>query len=357
MPQVLSTLGSTMNENRFVSADNFRSADSSSHQHRFSRREFHRSFLQGTTLAGAALAGVTSFLASGIDANPSEDATALTPFSTGLVDAHVHVWTPDTERYPLAKGYSRSSMQPSSFTPKQLMQHARPAGVSRVVLIQMSYYGFDNSYMLNVIQAAPKTYRGVAVIDEESKPVATMKDLKKKGVSGFRIQPKKRDADTWLKTAGMKSMWKTGADQNLAMCHLINPEFLPSVKKMCQQYRETPVVIDHFARIGVDGKIRPRDLDNLCRLAPFKNVTVKISAYYALGKKKAPYKDLAPMIKRVLDEFGADRLMWASDCPFQVVEGHQYAPSINLIKSGLDFLTPESKHSILQKTAERVFFS
>lgn len=276
---------------------------------------------------------------------------------TDLIDAHVHVWTSDLKKYPLAAGYTRESMQPRSFTPQELMRHARPNGVSRVVLIQMSYYGFDNSYMLDVIRKFPGVYSGVAVIDENGSPESMMKRLKKKGVRGFRIFPGKNSADQWLGGKGMKKMWSVGADENLAMCHLINPEFLPSVKKMCQQYPRTPVVIDHFARIGIDGRVRQKDLDNLCRLSQFETVSVKVSAYYALGKKKAPYKDLGPMIHRLLKEFGRKRLIWASDCPFQVVNGHEYGPSINLIKNGLEFLTDEDRSWILKKTAERVFFS
>src|SRR4051794_14756820 len=67
------------------------------------------------------------------------------------VDAHVHVWTPDTHRYPLARGFSRKEMKPPGFTPEQLFAHCRPQGVSRVVLIQMNFYEFDNRYMLDAI--------------------------------------------------------------------------------------------------------------------------------------------------------------------------------------------------------------
>lgn len=275
----------------------------------------------------------------------------------GFIDAHVHVWTPDLKKYPLAKPYTKASMQPASFTPEELMAHAKPTGVSRVVLIQMSYYGFDNSYMLDVMKEYPGVYSGVAVIDENSSPAATMKKMKNAGVRGFRIRPEKRESSQWLNGKGMKSMWKTGADENLAMCHLIDARFLPSVFDMCKQYPKTPVVIDHFARIGVDGRIKESDLNNLCRLAKYDTVTVKVSAYYALGKKKAPYRDLGPMIHKLVKEFGSDRLMWASDCPFQVVDGHAYAPSVNLIKSGLDFLKPEDRQNILRNTAEKVFFS
>ena len=52
-------------------------------------------------------------------------------------------------------------------------------------------------------------------------------------------------------------------------------------------------------RVGMSGEIHEADLAKLCRLARHKNTYVKVSAFYALGKKKAPYEDLGPMIRRL----------------------------------------------------------
>ncbi len=85
-------------------------------------------------------------------------------------------------------------------------------------------------------------------------------------------------------------------------------------------------------------------------------MTVKVSAFYALGKKKSPYVDLAPMMRRLLDAYGPKRLMWATDCPFQVQGDHTYAGSIELVRDRLDFLSAADRQWLLRKTAERVFF-
>jgi predicted TIM-barrel fold metal-dependent hydrolase len=275
----------------------------------------------------------------------------------GHIDAHVHVWTPDIKRYPLAKGYSKKDMQPPSFTPEELFEHARPAGVSRIVLIQMSFYGYDNSYMLDTMKRFPGVFSGVAVIDEDNRPAEIMRELKEQGVRGFRIRPGERPRDKWLDGDGMAAMWKCGADEGLSMCHLIDPDSLPAVDRMCRKFPKTPVVIDHFARIGVDGVIRGEDLKRLCDLAQHKLVTVKISAFYALGAKRAPYVDLRPMIRRLLDSYGPQRLMWATDCPYQVQRDHKYADSIALVRDRLDFLSTGDRDRLLRGTAERVFFS
>lgn len=274
----------------------------------------------------------------------------------GYIDAHVHVWTSDLERYPLAPGYTKDRMALPSFTPEELFAHARPCGVERIVLIQMSYYGFDNSYMLDMMEKHRGVFSGVAVIDPEAEPRKTMRELAAGGVRGFRIRPAGREVDGSFDGEGMAAMWECGAEEGLAMCPLMDAKFLPAIDRMCERFPDTTVVVDHFARIGVDGVIRETDLTNLCRLARHENTCVKVSAFSALGKKKAPYLDLGPMIRRVLDAFGPERLMWATDGPWQMMNGHTYKDSIELVRSRLDFLSDEDRKWMLRGTAERVFF-
>ena len=279
------------------------------------------------------------------------------PSGSGFIDAHVHVWTPNVVRYPLAKGVKAEDMVPSSFTPAELFAHSRPHGVDRVVLIQMIFYGTDNRYMLDAIAGHPGVFRGVAVIDHQRPDAcAEMRRLKQRGVRGFRLYTDRKTAESWADSAAMEAMWACGADEGLAMCLLADTDALPAIDRMCEKFPRTRVVIDHFARIGMRGPVREEDIDNLCRLARFEHTFVKTSAFYALGEKKAPYTDLGPMIRRVRDAFGAERLMWASDCPYQVQEGHNYGDSIALIRDRLDFLSGDDKEWMLRKTAERVFF-
>src|SRR3984893_3502408 len=99
------------------------------------------------------------------------------------IDAHVHVWTPDKVRYPRSGRDRDTQFEPASFTPEELFTNAKPCGVNRVVLIQMSFYGFDNSYMLDAIRKYKGTFRGVAVIDETASDVSRkMRELAALGV-------------------------------------------------------------------------------------------------------------------------------------------------------------------------------
>lgn len=298
--------------------------------------------------AGAAAAGATAL--------PSIS-QAFSPADTPWIDAHSHIWTPDTSVFKLAPGMTADDLAPRSFTDEELMAVARPSGVGRVVLIQHTlFHGFDNSYLIDAWKRHQDRFRVVGMVDDlRPKCGAAMKQLLKQGVTGFRITPRKGIA-SWLQTEGMQDMWKTAADTRQSMCCLINPENLPEVDDACRKHPDTPVVIDHFARIGIDGTVRDSDLSNLCRLAKHKHTKVKISAYYALGDKKPPHHELIPMIKRLYETFGADRLMWASDCPYQLDGVNSYEPSIALIRDTIDFVTDAERKQLLRDTAEETFF-
>lgn len=272
------------------------------------------------------------------------------------IDAHVHVWTDNFDRYPLYPPFQESDMNPKTFYPEALLTHAEPSGVNRIVLIQMSYYQFDNTYMLDVMEGYPGVFSGIALVNWEAERAdETMLQLAEQGVRGFRIYPTDTPIENWLDGSGFEQMFAAAAAHNLAICPLINPDALPALSKQCERFPDTPVIIDHLSRIGADQPICEAHIDQLCAMAQHPKVMVKVSAFYALGKKAPPYDDLEPLIRRVYEAFGSERLMWASDCPFQVVD-HTYEDSIALVRDRLDFLSETDKEQILRKTAEDFFF-
>ena len=319
------------------------------------RREFGQQLLASAGLPLAAT--LPAFLAAGSVPQSLARAEETAAAPSGWIDAHVHVWTPDLQRYPLHPSFNVEQMQPPSFTPEELFKHTRPAGVSRIVLIQMSYYRFDNQYMLDTIARFPGVFSGVGIVDYRAENVAeTMRELSRQGVRGFRLHSLGEPVSEWLTHPGMQQVWKTAGQHGLAVCPLINPQDLPTIAQLAERYRDTRVVIDHFARIGISGQIEVAPLKQLCDLARLPGVYVKTSAFYALGKKQPPYTDLIPMIKQLVEAYGTSRLMWASDAPFQVEQPHTYAASLALVHDRLDFLTVAEREDLLRNTAESVFF-
>lgn len=307
----------------------------------------------GAVLAAAAVGGSSRPLESLARENSADE-------KLKFIDCHSHIWTPDTEKYPLNKGVTKQDLDPPSFTTEELLKLATANGVGRVVLIQHNvFYGWDNSYMIDAVRAHPGVFSIVGMVDDRAPhPEAAMRRLLKNHVRGFRITPRIYGREKWLDGPGMAAMWKCAAETGQAMCCLIDAEDLAAVDRMCGRFPETPVVIDHFARVGVDGHIRDEDVDRLCAMAKHPRVALKVSAFYALGKKQPPYDDLVPMIRRAFEAFGAKRLMWGSDSPYQLVgDKNTYEASLRLVRDGLDFLADDDRKQLLGKTAERVFFA
>lgn len=311
-----------------------------------------RDVIRGTAASAAAVCTPLLHTISRAEAAEKADILQLD------VDCHSHIWTPDIKKYPLKEGTTKKDLTPPSFTTEQLLAIARRNGVGRVVLIQHHlFYGWDNSYIIDAAREHPGVFAVVGMVDDRCKnPDDQMRRLLKQRVTGFRITSWIHGKEKWLEGPGMAAMWRCAAETRQNMCCLIDPHDLPAVTGMCRKFPDTPVVIDHFARIGIDGKIRDHHVKQLCALAKFKNTRVKVSAFYALGKKQPPYTDLVPMIRRLYEAFGAKRLMWGSDSPYQLEGGNTYEASIDLVRKRLDFLSDSDRQWLLRRTAEETFF-
>jgi predicted TIM-barrel fold metal-dependent hydrolase len=280
------------------------------------------------------------------------------PVFEHFIDAHSHVWTPDTAAYPLAAGFKPEDMSPRSFTAEELLAVCRPAGVGRVNLIQMSYYGYDNRYMLDMIRRYPDRFVGTAMIDPAGPdPAKEMADLLVRGVKAFRIQLAHLGLpiERWLDHPAYEAMFSKAAETKQVLSFLVDPPAFPEIDRMAAKHPGAPVIIDHMGRIGVDGQVRDPEVAMLCALARHPQLYVKVGAFYALGQKQPPYDDLGPMIEKIVGAFGANRCVWESDCPFQVVE-HRYLDSLSLVRDRLPFLDAEEKDWLLRGTAEQLLF-
>ncbi len=266
---------------------------------------------------------------------------------SGFIDAHIHVW-------PEAGGG-----EPARYTAAGHFIVSQSVGVRRTVLIQPGMYRFDNSYMLETVREHPGIFSAVAVVDADADAESlnkTVTNLRGQGVRGFRITAAK--GKPWAEWEGMHRLWRAAGTGAMAMCPLIDPHELPSVAAMCEKHPDVNVVIDHLGRVGASSEKPPdAEVRVLCGLARFPRVHVKVSAFYALGRKQAPYTDLAPMIQQVFETYGPRRLMWGSDAPYQSQPPHTYKASVDLVRERLPFLSAEDRSWILGGTAASVFFT
>lgn len=284
----------------------------------------------------------------------------------GVVDAHVHVWSADTRKYPLAPGFTSKDLWSPGFSAEQLRAHSDTAGVRRINLVQMTWYGLDHSYVLDLIAKDPRRYCGTGIVPAISdtagpSPDQTMIELSKRGVVAFRVRGKSTrpplpEMTRWMEHPGYDKMFSAGAKHNLALSFLMGPSDLPELDRMCTRFPETPVIIDHFCLIGRQGRLDEDEVAALVRMARHRRAMIKFGGFYALGAKRPPYSDMLPLIRRLVGAFGPNRCMWESDAPKQADAPHTYEAALAVIRDHADFLSASDKRQILTKTAEDLFF-
>ncbi len=265
-----------------------------------------------------------------------------------MIDSHVHVYKRDP-RFPYAPG-QRHPQQDASAEMLIKLMHAN--GVARTVLIQVIYYLWDNSYVLSVLKRYPRLFHGVCRVNPED-PAAPdhLSHLTEEGFRGVRLSPAAGAAGDWIRGPRMPPLWRRCSQLKVPMTILTVPSRLPDLVPLIQANPDLTVVIDQMASCPVG---RPDLLQLLLDLARFPRVYVKISNLWVVSRQPYPYPDAQQMARRIVDSFGADRIMWSTNWPVSLKQ-LPYDRIVDLYRDHLDFVTPAEYHQILSGTVQRVW--
>jgi L-fuconolactonase len=266
-----------------------------------------------------------------------------------LIDSHVHVWKHDPA-FPFAQGAHPPAEDASPETLLNLMQANH---VARTVIIQVSHYRWDNSYLASVLKKYPKKFHGVCRINpgDPAAPDQLSQLTQDHGFHGVRLSPASTPDGDWIRGPLMPPLWRRCTDLEVPMTILTPVTRLPDLIPLIEQNPTLNVVIDHMADCPLDNR---EQLQLLLALARYPKVYVKISHMWSLSNQPYPYPDAAAQVKRLYDTFGAKRLMWGTDWPISLKQ-LPYAQAVALYRDHLDFLSPQDHDQILYKTVQRVW--
>ncbi len=225
-------------------------------------------------------------------------------------DCHVHI-AGDPARYP------QVATRPYLAGPAPLAtlrERGAIRGITRFAIVQASFYGTDNTLLLESLDALDGRGRAVAVVD----PAATSRDglaaFHRRGVRGLRInlyshqvgrEFARLDRAFAAQAALAREMgWHVEVIASLATV-LENVELLATA--------DVPVVLDHY---GLVGGVTPesgegRRFLDLLRRGP---LWMKLSAPYRLSGDVRDTRPSAAWLRSILD-VAADRCVWGSDWP------------------------------------------
>ncbi len=280
-----------------------------------------------------------------------------------LIDSHMHVWSDDPVRFPFAHPYDAKFMPPKIPASLDiLLKEMDEQGVSQCVLVQTISHGWDNRYLVHCLKAQPKRFRGQGLIDPTDPDVAKKLEywMKEHGLAGVRFSPMYyQGKDDWLNAKTSYPLWQKAEELGAVFNFFIASEQLPKLEDMVRRFPKVKVVIDHLARVDLEAKDPEPEIKKLLALARYPNVFVKVSEFNVLSpSKKYPYRDVYPLVKRVYDAFGPDRLLWGTGFP-GATRAQAGRPSLQeelaIIEKEIPFLSAEDRAKILGKNAAKVW--
>lgn len=251
------------------------------------------------------------------------------------IDTHTHVWSAFSQLCE-----PRRYTPPYSRTMKQLFADMNSCGVDNAVLVQPSYLGTDNQYLLGMLELWPDRLRGVAVVDPMIRE-DSFAQMVAAGVTGVRLNLIGQSDPAQMLDGRYDALFDLLRRHD---CHLEIQMRGPSWAQLLQPLldRNLVLVADHFGLPENDQCEGTEAL--LCGLQS-GNLWIKLSGVYRFNA--AP----GPLAKR-LQAAGPSRLIWGSDYPWtQHEEGRTYEGCLMELSEWL----PEQEQQILCDNPQQLY--
>jgi predicted TIM-barrel fold metal-dependent hydrolase len=235
-------------------------------------------------------------------------ASPLADIPAGAIDCHNHIIGPIAE-YPMA---ANRTYTPPEASVAQLKMLRAELGIARNVIVQPSFYGFDNSCLVDALTELGTSARGIAVVPQNVSD-AELQRLASKGVTGVRLN---------LSTFGVRDP-KVAIDAINAFAPRLVPmgwhiqinTGLPVVEAIAQTVADLdiPVVFDHMANPDAEKGLNQPGFSALVALVKGRHTYIKLSAPYNLSRR-ADWSDVTPLAAALIAA-APDRMLWGTNWP------------------------------------------
>jgi len=188
------------------------------------------------------------------------------------------------------------------------------------VLVQPSFLGTDNSYMLSALDRYPTALRGVAVVDAGVSD-AELEDMDQRGVVGIRFNMIGKDIAEMASPDHQALVRRIGQLGWHVEVQARGGD-IPAVFKHLERF-DGHIVIDHFGLPDPRLGLRDPGFRQLLKEGENGRTFVKMSASY-----RCHGLDVAPLAGALLATLGPRRLLWGSDWPWTQFENGRSYPRI-----------------------------
>jgi predicted TIM-barrel fold metal-dependent hydrolase len=265
-------------------------------------------------------------------------------FAQGGVDTHAHVFE---QGLPLSG--ERRYAPAYDATLDDYLPLLNAHGITHAVLVQPSFLGTDNRYLLQALSADTERLRGVAVVAPDIS-ANDLADLHRRGVTGIRLNLMEQTLPD-LRAQPWTSLLDNVArlDWHVEM-HRNAVDLAPLIDQLLE--RGVRVVVDHFGRPDPALGTQDPGFKALLGFGKTGRVWVKVSGAYRCAAPGSPF--VADATQQLIEQFGPDRLMWGSDWPHTQYESvTSYGDALStVLDAGLD---STALGAILRSTARSFY--
>jgi predicted TIM-barrel fold metal-dependent hydrolase len=224
------------------------------------------------------------------------------------IDSHAHVFSRQLD-LTSARRYSPDYDATVAMYLDQLQQH----GLSHGVLVQPSFLGTDNRYLLDALRKAPGLLRGVVVVEPDISRAA-LDEMDRLGVVGVRLNlmgkalPEFAEPQWQVFFTHLAALdWHVEVHRHVADMPALLAGLMPFGVR---------IVIDHFGRPDARSGLDQPGFRQMLELGRSGQLWMKVSGIYRLEGSAQENLDFArAALPLLLDTFGQQRLVWGSDWP------------------------------------------
>jgi len=269
------------------------------------------------------------------------------PASILGIDGHAHVFSRELD-LTSARRYSPDYDATLAMYQHNLQGH----GLSHGVLVQPSFLGTDNRYLLNALRQAPEQLRGVVVVDRQISR-SELDEMDRLGVVGIRLNLMGKALPDFSEPQ-WAVLFRHIAELDWHIELHRHVADLPGLIRALMPFG-VKVVIDHFgrpdARLGLD---QP-GFRELLELGLGGRLWMKVSGIYRLEGSAQENLDFARgALPLLVQSFGPQRLVWGSDWPHTQHEDRMRYGSVVEQLRALD-CSPQVMRSLLIEAPQVLF--
>lgn len=297
-----------------------------------------------------------------------------------LFDSHAHLVAHDQTRYPrnpmqrapdapyrppgvIGRPGGHHGPNPINEVPdaEPMLRWMREENVDGAVAVQKRMvYRYDNSYILDSSDAHPDLFSAVVILDAEDPgtPELVRRWVRDHGLAGLRLfGGRKPDGSMpWLNSPQALKSWEVIDEAGLVMDLEVLAQggggpSIPAILELSERYPNARIVLDHLLEPELhDGEHFGLD-ERWEKLAGRERIFFKFTSINLDHCREEGYP-ANQVLRRAVDLFGADHVMWGSDIG---TSSGTYKDMVQRMIAASDLLTPAEQRAVWHDTGRRVF--